>query len=880
MEIKNKKITLIDYILNDKVPFTKQEYEQIKTDTLELLISPLKVISLLIAISGLFAMVFEVSHSKDHGFLIYSIRFAATLISFIILVFLYTPIGKRNPVKLVHILLLTIIISSGIMIFIMPQTLFINTQIVGLMIFTSALFLSWEVKNQIIVAIYYNIVFAGAIIISKQQYYFTANNIIEPIAFVSFMSIISIIGSAVNFKLRLQLAEKSFHVQLSEQKFRSIFDNSLEGRFQSSIDGKFLTVNTSMAKILGYETTEELMQINIKVDLYRFYKDRDNLILLLRERGFVENFPITLKKKNGKYVVISLNARIVFDSQDESKVYIEGNIRDITMRVYAEEKKKKAEEALRYEKERSDKLAAAAMQSSVAKSQFLANMSHEIRTPMNGIIGYLTLIEKEAYEDAAEMAQFIASAKHSAESLLDIINNILDLSKIESGKMELHNEDFELSSITNEAIEMLKTKIEEKGLKIRNIIKEGTPTLLNGDSARLRQILVNLISNSVKFTSKGMIKIYFSATSVQDKFVTLGGYVEDTGIGINSKNLRDLFKPFSQIDSSHTRKFGGTGLGLAICKEFINMMGGTIWVESVEGEGSKFNFTIKVKLQDNPENFKDQDLKEDESIVIPESDIKLIRQKFRLLLAEDNLVNQKLISRILQESGYKAYTVSNGQEAVDEFKANGYDLILMDCQMPEKDGYTATAEIRTLNVEGHPNTLPIIAITAHALSGDKEKCILAGMNDYVAKPIFPDQLISKVDKWLRLNTTSLPVKLNPMKEQQKLFDLDHLDKMSLGNKEFKHELIDTYIQDLYKRKAKLDDFIKEKMFDKISKEAHTLKGASFSVGATKLGELAFAIEKASKNEDFNEVVNFRNQFVKNMELTKDILNNIVKAENT
>ncbi|MDP4116747.1 MAG: ATP-binding protein [Bacteroidota bacterium] len=870
METNNKQIALIDYILNDKVPFSKQEYDQIKKDSAEFLISPLKVIALLIAISGLFAMVFEVSHSKDHAFYIYLTRLVATLVAFIILVFLNFPIGKKNPVILVHILLLTIIISSGIMIFMMPQTLFINTQIVGLMIFTSALFLSWEVKNQIIVAIYYNIVFASAIIISKAHIYFLAN-IVEAISFVSFLSIISIIGSAVNFKLRLQLAEKSFHVQLSEQKFRSIFDNSLEGKFQSSIEGKFLTVNTSMAKILGYDTKEELTDLNIKVDLYRYQKDRENLIMLLRERGFVEDYPVTLKKKNGKYVVISLNARIVFDSHDESKVYIEGNIRDITMQVYADEKRKKAEEALRYEKERSDKLAAAAMQSSVAKTQFLANMSHEIRTPMNGILGYLTLIEKETYEDADEMKQFIASAKHSAESLLDIINNILDLSKIESGKMELHNEDFDLTSVINEAVDILKTKIEEKKLTIRKVIKEGTPTLLNGDSARLRQILVNLLSNSVKFTQEGIIKIYFSASSMQENNLILNCYVEDTGIGINSKNLRDLFKPFSQIDSSHTRKFGGTGLGLAICKEFINMMGGTIWVESVEGEGSKFNFTIKVQLQANPDNFKAQVAQNEEVAVAQGPDIIAARQKFRLLLAEDNIVNQKLISRILKEAGYNSFTVSNGNEAVEEIKTRKYNLVLMDCQMPEKDGYTATSEIRELNIEGISDKLPIIAITAHALSGDKEKCLTAGMNDYVAKPILPDQLISKIDKWLKLNTKNTRPKISPMIEQPKLFDTDHLDKMSLGNKEFRAELIQTYLQDLSKRKIKLDDFIKERLFEKVAKEAHTLKGASFSVGATKLGELAFAIEKAAKNDDFAEVVNFRNQFVKNIELTRNFL---------
>jgi PAS domain S-box-containing protein len=587
--IDNK--TVVDFIYNDNIPFTGERYEYLKKVTIDVLVTPLKVMALLIAVSGIFAMIFEVRYFSQYSFQIYITRLLATIASFVILVFLYKKKGIQRPVLMVHLLLLVIIISSGYMIYLIPKTIIVNSHIVGLVIFTSALFLSWEVKNQIIVAIYYNIVFAAAILLNDQSIYFLPN-MYESVIFVLFLSMISVVGSAVNFKLRMQLAEQNFRIKLSESKYRGIFDNSVEGIFQSSPDGRFLTVNTALSDILGY-SKEELVKLNIEKDIYKNPCDRQALVKELKEKKELKDYQISLKKKDGSEVIVRLNDRLVSDAESDN-YYFEGNMQDITAHVISELNKQKAEQALREEKLRSDILAKEALQSSLIKSQFLANMSHEIRTPMNGIIGFLTLIEQEAHKSKEELKQFALSAKKSAEALLDIINDILDVSKIESGKMKLVNSNFNLGDVIDESVSILSTKIKEKNLTISKEIEENTHLLLYGDSTRIRQIFVNLIGNAVKFTEKGSIKISVKTLESDSESISLSCAIEDTGIGIPADKLNALFKPFSQVDASQTRNYGGTGLGLAICKEFVTMMNGEIRVQSEVNKGSRFFFTVKL----------------------------------------------------------------------------------------------------------------------------------------------------------------------------------------------------------------------------------------------------------------------------------------------
>jgi PAS domain S-box-containing protein len=850
------KTTFIEFIYNDKLPFSQKKYEYMKSEIKEFIISPLKIMSLLIAVSGLFAMIFEVRYFSEYSFHVYFTRLAATLVAFIILVLLHYKIGINRPVALVHTLLLIIIISSGYMIYLLPTTLVVNSQIVGLMIFTSALFLSWDVKNQIIVAIYYNIVFAAAILLNDNTIYFLPN-MFESVLFVLFLSVISVVGSAVNFRLRSQLAEKTYVLELSERKYRSIFNNSAEGIFQSGTDGKFFTVNPALVKMLGYSSAEELLQADTKKDIYKTNDLWEKLVKELKARGIINNYRITFKKKDGTDVILRANARYVADD-DEDKVYLEGTLSDITEQVIAEEKRKKAEDELRAEKGKSDQLAREAMESSIIKSQFLANMSHEIRTPMNGIIGFLTLIERGAYKSSEEMKSFVSGARNSAESLLDIINNILDLSKIESGKMQLEDTNFNLDEVIDEAVGMLSPKAEEKKLIISKIIYDDTPMLLNGDAIRFRQILVNLLSNAIKFTEKGGVEISARLKEIHDNRVVILVSVRDTGIGIPKEKLNTLFKPFSQVDGSHTRKYGGTGLGLVICKEFVNMMGGDIHVDSEEGTGSRFYFTISLKLQKiiKPSEHlkpysKIYDMREPSPVpnLAGNTELKKQRGKYKILLAEDNIVNKKVAHKILSEAGFIVDSADNGVEAVQAVIKKIYDVILMDVQMPVMDGFTATMEIRKM--DGEKSCIPIIAITAHALAGDKEKCIDAGMNDYISKPIIADQMIRAIDKWVKIVPTSGSTFETPAVTNSDILDIAHLDKMSAGDKEFRKELARTYIEDVNVRFDNLASLIFKKDTEKIINEAHTIKGASYSIGAIRVGDEAKKIEMSGRNNDLH-----------------------------
>src|SRR5574338_503520 len=530
------------------LPFLKARFNLVKEETGKYLVTPLKVIALMVAISGVFAMIFEVRHHAEFASKIYFVRLSATLIAFLILVFLSSKNAMKYSIPLVHILLLTIISSSAFMILLIPNSLIVNSQIVGLMIFTSAMFLNWEIKNQILVAIYYNIVFAVAILFNDQKIYFLPN-MYESLIFVLFLSFLSVVGSAIIFIVRLQGAENSLRV-------------------------------------------EELRTKKV-TDSYKNKVDRPKLLSEVRKNGSVENFITTLIDKNKIEKIVKMNVHFATD-EITGRDYLEGTIRDVSNEILSQTMRERAELELKIEKEKSDALAKEALKLSTAKSRFLANMSHEIRTPMNGIIGSLALIENESYKDKEELKQYIHSAKLSAESLLETINAVLDLSKIEAGKIELENLNFNLKKVITQAISIVSSKAKEKSLDIYTDIPEDKNLNFAGDPTRIRQIFLNLLSNAIKFTKAGEIKIITRIEKLETGKIKIHNSILDTGIGIPADKIKELFKPFSQDTGNDGNSLGGTGLGLVICKEFVNLMEGDISVSSVQGKGSKFDFNIIV----------------------------------------------------------------------------------------------------------------------------------------------------------------------------------------------------------------------------------------------------------------------------------------------
>ena len=436
-----------------------------------------------------------------------------------------------------------------------------------------------------------------------------------------------------------------------------------------------------------------------------------------------------------------------------------------------------ANEHLKLATEQAHQMAAAALVANKAKSEFLANMSHEIRTPMNGVLGVINLLLDTPL--TAAQREFALMVKSSGDALLSIINDILDFSKIEAGKLNFEKVSFDLREMVEQSLELLATRAKDKGLHLVCLIPPGVRTRLVGDPLRLRQILLNLLSNAVKFTEQGSVFLEISQLSETDDEVQLRCSVRDTGIGIPEETQKKLFQSFTQADASTTRKYGGTGLGLAICRKLVELMGGSIGLSSGLGAGSTFWFTVRLGKAVNesapgvsalpaaPETFPEPEGRagcpqpaevrrgaetapyQNVRVHGPHACPKLngeTRQGFRILLAEDNRVNQFVAILQLQKLGHQADAVSNGADAVEAWQRGAYRIILMDCQMPEMDGYEATRKIRELEAGKNLAPTKIIAMTANAMQGDRELCLAAGMDDYISKPIDEKELISALKR--------------------------------------------------------------------------------------------------------------------------------------
>ncbi|HWR38097.1 MAG TPA: ATP-binding protein, partial [Patescibacteria group bacterium] len=446
----------------------------------------------------------------------------------------------------------------------------------------------------------------------------------------------------------------------------------------------------------------------------------------------LEDREIRVLNRNGQYRWLYCVNRLYYNMDDIPEGYI-GMGLDITDRKTAEEglnryisERKIAEKELKKAKEEAEL-------AYKAKSEFLANMSHEIRTPINGIVGMidLTLLA----ELHAEQKENLVIAKSCAKSLLLIINDILDFSKLEAEKVTIENINFAVRNLTDELIRSHAPSAMRKGLALNSSVCAAAPAVITGDPNRLRQVLDNLIGNGIKFTKNGAVTLSITEAIVRGEEATLTFSVADTGIGIAQEEMDKLFKTFSQVDSSITRRFGGTGLGLIISKRLVEIMGGTLWVESEKNQGSTFYFTIKCKVG-----------AEVESDPLQEFDDIQASVPLNILLVEDDVISQTSTMRLLNKMGHNVELAKNGRDALDMLKCNQYGVILMDIQMPEIDGIETTRRIREaeLNTREH---VPIIALTAHALSGDRERFLAAGMDEYIAKPVQLHQLFSKLEEF-------------------------------------------------------------------------------------------------------------------------------------
>ncbi len=520
-------------------------------------------------------------------------------------------------------------------------------------------------------------------------------------------------------------AEEAVKASLQQHDFlHTLIETIPNPLFYKDSEGRYTGCNAAFEKFLGKSRSEiigktvfEMATADI-AQLY-YHKDQD----LFNNPG-TQHYTWKIPSSDGSLRDVIFDKATIHDNDGGEVVGLIGVVTDITDLVEA---RREAEIA------------------NQAKSEFLANMSHEIRTPLNGIIGMSQLLLGSKLN--LEQIDYAQNVVTCGASLLSVINDILDFSKIEAGKLEFESIDFDLRHIMMDLRKILDFQANRKGLLFLIKIDPKVPSSLKGDPTRLKQVLLNLATNGVKFTESGKVTIEVTLKSETPALATLHFRVSDTGIGVAPDKFYRLFQSFSQINSSFSRKYGGTGLGLAICKRLVEMMGGDIGVESLANHGSTFWFDVVLEKQARVESTAPD--------VTPPVSLPGLEpnRSINILLVEDNYINQTVALHILQNFGCTVVTAENGRLALEAIKANSFDLILMDIQMPEMDGFETTLAIREWESRRKAQQIiqkriPIIALTAHAMVGDQQKCLDAGMDDYIAKPVDPSGLTAKILKWL------------------------------------------------------------------------------------------------------------------------------------
>jgi PAS domain S-box-containing protein len=603
-------------------------------------------------------------------------------------------------------------------------------------------------------------------------------------------------------------------------------------------ESRFVSVSRSLAQSFGCSVKEVLGKTDADFfaeEQAQAFREREVKIMSTGEALIDE---VTRHTWPDGHETWSLNVAVPIRNDDGEVVGVFGTNKDITAAKLLEQALE-ANSQLSAETQQAKDMAAAALVANEAKSAFLANMSHEIRTPMNGVLGMVELLLETPL--SASQRDYAETILHSARALLTLINDILDFSKIEAGKIELEHTALDLREMLEDVIRLVAIQAHAKNLEVTAKVDPAVPERITADPARVRQILLNLCGNAVKFTQRGEVAVSVEVLNSDPHSVNLLFNVRDTGIGIPADRMEVLFRPFSQVDASTTRRYGGTGLGLSIVKRLVGLMGGQIGVESREGVGSNFWFTVKLVVPPCSEQVRS---------IITQQQLRTQcgREKRRILVAEDNVVNQKVAVRTLEKLGYRADVVKDGREAVLAWESGRYDLILMDCEMPVVDGFEATRQIRSREYgEQH---IPIVALTAHAIKGAELQCRAAGMDEYITKPVARERLEACLERFLSdagimgrdLADSASGLVTAPV-------DLEALRVLSEGDPEFARELMTSFIDGATTALREIARSLDSKDLRSIVNHAHSLKGAGATIQAVAVSLVAGHLEAAARCAD-------------------------------
>lgn len=566
---------------------------------------------------------------------------------------------------------------------------------------------------------------------------------------------------------------------------RSLIEASLDPLVTISTEGKITDMNQATINITGVNR-EHLTG----TDFFEYFTEPRKARKVYKEvfaKGFVADLPLTLRHKGGKLTDVLFNGSVYKDN-DGNVLGVVVVARDITEQkivstalteamVFAEMATSIAEEA-KIKAEKATKTAISAVR---AKQQFLSNMSHEIRTPMNAIIGFTKVLLKT--DMSVRQKEYLSAIKLSGDALIVLINDILDLAKVDSGKMIFEQTPFKLALSISAMLHLFETKIREKNLELIKEYDHNIPDVVVGDPVRLHQIILNLVSNAVKFTSKGKITVSVRILSEDDKKVNIEFSISDTGIGIEKSKIRKIFENFQQASSGTSRVFGGTGLGLAIVKHLVEAQNGRIGVISKIGEGSTFSFTL---------DFLKTDVQAETETELIDLVLKEEIKNIKVLVVEDIPLNQLLMKTLLDEFEFECDIASNGKIAIEKLEASVYDLILMDLQMPVMNGFEATEFIR----KKMNSKIPIIALTADVTTVDLEKCKAVGMNDYISKPVDERILYAKILKLVKKPKTGQVLKKSKINNSKRLkcTDLNNLNRRTKSNPQLMMDMISLYLE--------------------------------------------------------------------------------------